>query len=90
MDLIISRIYMLVIKPYSVLSRCNVVAGNDYVPDSAKWNELSETQRQAIWEINYYGYSYPGLESENYYIATQIMIFIHREFIIYPRQRSML
>ena len=51
------------------------VAGNDYVPDSAKWDELSETQRQAIWEINYYGYSYPGHESENYYVATQIMIW---------------
>ena len=51
------------------------VAGNDYVPDSAKWDELSESQRQAIWEINYYGYSYPGHESENYYVATQIMIW---------------
>ena len=51
------------------------IAGNDYVPDSAKWDELSETQRQAIWEINYYGYSYPGHESENYYVATQIMIW---------------
>ena len=40
------------------------IAGNDYVPDSAKWDELSESQRQAIWEINYYGYSYPGHESE--------------------------
>lgn len=51
------------------------IAGNDYVPDSAKWDELSESQRQAIWEINYYGYSYPGHESENYYVATQIMIW---------------
>ena len=51
------------------------VAGNDYVPDSTKWDELSETQRQAIWEINYYGYSYAGHESENYYVATQIMIW---------------
>ena len=51
------------------------VAGNDYVPDSAKWDELSKSQRQAIWEINYYGYSYPGHESENYYVATQIMIW---------------
>ena len=51
------------------------VAGNDYVPDSVKWDELSETQRQTIWEINYYGYSYPGHESENYYVATQIMIW---------------
>ena len=24
------------------------IAGNDYVPDSAKWDELSETQRQTI------------------------------------------
>lgn len=51
------------------------IAGNDYVPDSAKWDELSESQRQAIWEINYYGYSYPGHEIENYYVATQIMIW---------------
>lgn len=51
------------------------VADNDYVPDSAKWDELSETQRQAIWEINYYGYSYPGHENENYYVTTQIMIW---------------
>ena len=51
------------------------IAGNDYIPDSAKWDELSESQRQAIWEINYYGYSYPGHESENYYVATQIMIW---------------
>ncbi len=51
------------------------VSGNEYSEDTAKWDELSENQRQDIWEINYYGYSYPGHESENYYVATQIMIW---------------
>ena len=51
------------------------ISGNEYTEDTAKWDELSESQRQAIWEINYYGYSYPGHESENYYVATQIMIW---------------
>ena len=51
------------------------ISGNEYSEDTAKWDELSETQRQAIWEINYYGYSYSGHESENYYVATQIMIW---------------
>ena len=51
------------------------IAGNDYVPDSAKWDELSETQRQAIWEINYYGYSYSEHQTEKYYVATQVMIW---------------
>lgn len=51
------------------------ISGNEYVEDSAKWDDLSETQRQAIWEINYYGYSYSGHETQDYYVATQIMIW---------------
>lgn len=51
------------------------VAGTDYPVDTKKWDELSEAQRQAIWEINYYGYSYPGHETDRYYIATQLMIW---------------
>ncbi|WP_295755967.1 hypothetical protein, partial [uncultured Holdemanella sp.] len=42
-----SPIYMLTsvfcIEPMQLF-----VAGNDYVPNSAKWDELSETQRQTI------------------------------------------
>ncbi len=26
-------------------------------------------------EINYYGYSYPGHETDNYYVATQLLIW---------------
>lgn len=51
------------------------IAGNNYVPDSAKWDELSETQRQAIWEISYYGYTYSGHQSASYYVATQLLIW---------------
>lgn len=50
-------------------------AGNEYTEDTKKWDELSEEQRQAIWEINYYGYSYPGHQTDKYYVATQIMIW---------------
>lgn len=49
--------------------------GLDYHQDTAKWDDLSENQRQAIWEINYYGYSYPGHETDNYYVATQLLIW---------------
>ncbi len=51
------------------------IGGQEYVEDSAKWSDLSESQRQAIWEINFYGYSYPGHDSESYYVATQILIW---------------
>ncbi len=51
------------------------VGGQEYVEDTAKWSDLSDSQRQAIWEINYYGYSYPGHDSESYYVATQILIW---------------
>ena len=50
-------------------------AGLDYSKDTVKWDELSEYQRQAIWEINYYGYSYPGHQTDKYYVATQLMIW---------------
>lgn len=50
-------------------------AGQEYYEDTAKWDELSEQQRQAIWEINYYGYSYPGHQTGNYYYATQLLIW---------------
>ena len=49
--------------------------GLDYHQDTAKWNELSEQTRQNIWEINYYGYSYSGHQTEKYYVATQVMIW---------------
>lgn len=49
--------------------------GLDYYEDTVAWDSLSETQRQAIWEINYYGYSYPGHQTPNYYVATQLMIW---------------
>lgn len=49
--------------------------GLDYHEDTAKWDELSEPTRQAIWEISYYGYSYPGHQTEKYYTATQCMIW---------------
>lgn len=49
--------------------------GLDYHQDTAKWDELSEQTRQNIWEINYYGYSYSGHQTEKYYVATQIMIW---------------
>lgn len=49
--------------------------GLDYHEDTAKWDELSEPTRQTIWEISYYGYSYPGHQTEKYYTATQCMIW---------------
>ena len=49
--------------------------GLDYHEVTAKWDELSEPTRQAIWEISYYGYSYPGHQTEKYYTATQCMIW---------------
>lgn len=49
--------------------------GLDYHEDTAKWDELSEQTRQTIWEISYYGYSYPGHQTEKYYTATQCMIW---------------
>ena len=49
--------------------------GLDYHEDTAKWDELSESTRQTIWEISYYGYSYPGHQTEKYYTATQCMIW---------------
>ena len=49
--------------------------GLDYHEDTAKWDELSEQTRQNIWEINYYGYSYSGHQTEKYYVATQVMIW---------------
>ena len=49
--------------------------GLDYHEDMAKWDKLSEPTRQAIWEISYYGYSYPGHQTEKYYTATQCMIW---------------
>lgn len=49
--------------------------GLDYHEDTAKWDELSEPTRQAIWEISYYGYSYPEHQTEKYYTATQCMIW---------------
>jgi len=49
--------------------------GLDYSPDTKKWDELSEQTRQNIWEINYYGYSYSGHQTEKYYVATQVMIW---------------
>lgn len=47
----------------------------EYTENYTKWDDLSESQRQAIWEINYYGYSYPGHQTDAYYIATQLMIW---------------
>lgn len=47
----------------------------DYPVDTQHWNNLSEAQRQAIWEINYYGYSYPGHQTSRYYVATQLLIW---------------
>lgn len=49
--------------------------GLDYHEDTAKWDELSENVRQTIWEISYYGYSYPGHQTDKYYTATQCMIW---------------
>ena len=49
--------------------------GLDFHQDTAKWDELSEQTRQNIWEINYYGYSYSGHQTEKYYVATQVMIW---------------
>ena len=49
--------------------------GLDYHEDTTKWDELSEQTRQNIWEINYYGYSYSGHQTEKYYVATQVMIW---------------
>lgn len=49
--------------------------GLDYHEDTAKWDELSEQTRQVIWEISYYGYSYPDHQTEKYYTATQCMIW---------------
>lgn len=48
---------------------------HDYPVNTIKWNDLSEYQRQAIWELNYYGYSYPGHQTERYYAATQLLIW---------------
>ena len=47
----------------------------EYPVDTQHWNNLSEAQRQAIWEINYYGYSYPGHQNGRYYAATQLLIW---------------
>ena len=46
-----------------------------YPENYVYWDSLSESQRQAIWEISYYGYDYPGHQTPNYYIATQLMIW---------------
>ncbi len=46
-----------------------------YPENYVYWNSLSESQRQAIWEMSYYGYDYPGHQTLNYYIATQLMIW---------------
>ena len=43
--------------------------------DTVMWESLSETTRQEIWEIVYYGYNYSGHQTANYYIATQLMIW---------------
>lgn len=47
----------------------------EYPENYVYWDSLSEQQRQAIWEISYYGYDYPGHQTPNYYIATQLMIW---------------
>lgn len=47
----------------------------EYPIDTVFWQNLSEAQRQAIWEINYYGYSYPGHQNGRYYAATQLLIW---------------
>ena len=39
------------------------------------WDSLNEWQRQAIWEISYYGYDYPGHQTSRYYVATQLLIW---------------
>lgn len=46
-----------------------------YPQDYVYWDSLSEQQRQAIWEISYYGYDYPGHQTPNYYVATQLLIW---------------
>lgn len=47
--------------------------GIEYTENYTKWDDLSESQRQAIWEINYYGYSYPGHQTD----ASVIRAFIN-------------
>lgn len=49
--------------------------GVEYEENYTAWDDLSESQRQAIWEIVYYGYSYPGHQTDKYFIATQLMIW---------------
>ena len=47
----------------------------DYPVNYTAWDDLSETQRQAIWEISYYGYNYPNHQNSRYYTATQLLIW---------------
>ena len=61
---------------YSALNHGHCLpTDHDYPVNTTKWNDLSEYQRQAIWELNYYGYSYPGHQTERYYAATQLLIW---------------
>lgn len=44
---------------------------------SKEWNidNLSENQKQQMEKIGYYGYEYPGHQTDKYYIATQELIW---------------
>ena len=48
---------------------------SSYPENPVFWNTLSSTQKQQIWEICYYGYDYPGHQTDEYYAATQLMIW---------------
>ena len=58
------------LEPYALFT-----TKHDYPVNNAKWGDLSEYQRQAIWELNYYGYSYPGHQTDRYYVATQLLMW---------------
>lgn len=65
-------------------------SGLDYSVNTTKWDDLSESQRQAIWEINYYGYSYEGHQTDKYYMATQILIWevVDQWYDVYEMDRT--
>lgn len=54
------------------------------------WNTLSSSQKQQIWEICYYGYDYPGHQTDRYYAVTQLLIWqtVKKEYEAYTPDRS--
>jgi len=53
----------------------SLVSGSGY-SETTLWNDLASDKRDLIYAYSYYGYEYPGHESNiNYYLATQQLIW---------------